>query len=308
MKLIDGIIICVLLIGFGGTLFFLWKNVPVESEQYREFIANISQTAPAKSVQFYPNMRYRDKTIPYSISDNCTRQKKDSVEESFRILEAQTPLKFVDQSPPQLLILCSELTNEEPEEEGHFIAGEGGPTQVINASSFAVILSGRVSLFREEKCPTPHVALHEILHALGFDHNKNKTSILYPVTECEQQLDMYITDEITRLYTVDSLPDMTIESIKANRTGRELSFEIVISNQGLKAVENVELVLSSDDKKISSHDLGKFEIGTKKKYTVTRERIPATTDILEFSVRSNTAELQTDNNRASLRITPEANR
>ena len=34
-------------------------------------------------------------------------------------------------------------------EEGFFVAGEGGPSEVINTSLYGVIFKGKVSFFRE---------------------------------------------------------------------------------------------------------------------------------------------------------------
>lgn len=302
MKLLDILVLIALVLALFGSLFFLWKSLPTESKEYQDYIANLTNSAPSKSIQFYPNMRYKEPTIPYTLSQNCSQIKKNDIESAFRILESKTPLLFIqDDSDPSLFITCRS-TPIKPDQEGHYIAGEGGPTKVINTSRFAIILAGEVAIFRDEKCESPQVALHEILHALGFDHNNNKSSIMNPITECDQQIDLYILQEISRLYATPSLPDISIETIKANKTGRELNFELVAINQGLRTVDNVNLELTSNGKTLASYNLGKFDMGTRKKYSVTRERIPGDAKEIQFRLITNLQELESNNNHASIRL------
>ena len=112
---------------------------------------------------------------------------------------------------------CSDITPE-PTQKDHFVAGEGGPTLVINTTVYAIILEGKIALYRHEICDEPQIALHELLHALGFDHNSNSKSIMYPITNCAQELDDYIVQTINQLYSVPSRGDLLIEEIDANKS------------------------------------------------------------------------------------------
>src|SRR3989344_7859555 len=183
---------------------------------------------PSKSYQFYPEMRFSSNKISYSIADKCDFERKNDVIAAFNILDEKTVIDFYESDKGNIQVLCSEIPPE-PEQEGHFIAGEGGPSKIINATKFSIIEEGKISLYREEKCDEPLVAIHEILHALGFDHNNNKNSVLYPVTSCREKIDDYIVDEINRLYSIQSLPDMAIERASVKKKGAYMDFSMTIA-------------------------------------------------------------------------------
>ena len=204
--------IIILAILFGASLYFLYYNLPGEPEKYLPTKSVEDkpslQVAYSGSKQFYDNMRFRDKRISYKIEPACSNKKVLEVQEAFSILGSKTILDFYPifsgSTKPEITIFCSEI-EPEPENDGYFVAGEGGPTEVINTSIYGVILSGKVSFFREEKCKNPNIALHEILHVLGFDHNNNPNSILYPTLDCKQEIDDSIVKDINILYSLLSV-------------------------------------------------------------------------------------------------------
>ncbi len=303
MRLFDFVILFTLFVCLGFGLALLWFNLPSSSINYDQFSANISADALSKEHQFYSNMRYRDRIIKYSVEDECSSKKANDVEKAFGILSEKTILVFIrDDSSPEIRILCSKLSPK-PEQEGYFVAGEGGPTEIINTSVYSVILSGEVSLYRAESCDEPKIALHEILHSLGFDHNNNRHSIMYPVTDCDQELDDYIIEDINEIYTKDSLPDILIESVSANKTGIYLSFDISVANYGLKNGDNVKLKLLVDDEEIREFEIGDLKIGTRNFLSVQNVRLFKDPELIVFVVTSDDpAELSTRNNRAELKI------
>jgi hypothetical protein len=161
---------------------------------------------------------------------------------------------------------------------------------------------GKVSLFRTDKCEEPQIALHEILHALGFDHNDNPDSIMYPYTSCAQEFDTYISDELDRLYSVPSRPDLVMKSATAKKVGRYLDFEARVTNFGLRNVKNATLFILTDGKKQAEFNLGEIEIGTEKILNVENTRVPRRFDKLIFQVGSSEVEISMENNKLEVEV------
>ncbi len=305
MRILDFFILLVLLVTLGLGLVFLWYNIPNAPGhlvKYQEFNINKTESIYRNGTQFYPNMRYKDRIISYSISDSCDVTKKKDVQRAFSFISEKTIVDFRLSNSGEIKVLCSDI-NPKPEERGHFVAGEGGPSEIINTTNYAIILSGKVSLYRRtSECTRPNVAIHEILHALGFDHNNNPKSIMYPITECDQILDNYIINEINKLYKADSLPDLTIEKLKATKTGRYLSFEITIGNFGLDDSLDSNLIIYAKDVEIKKFPLENIDIGTRKILNVENLRTPLNTDLFVFEVNSNLEDLDKENNRVEINL------
>ncbi len=217
-------------------------------------------------MQFYPNMRYPDSLISYQISDECNEKKTEQMKRAFQILEEQTFLQFTEKTNnPEIEISCSE---KDIAKKGYFIAGEGGPNTIINTSLYNVILNGTILLYKESSCREPILQLHELLHALGFDHSENKNSVMYPIQNCKQQLTQEIIDEINRLYSIPSKPDLIFTKIIATKRGRYINFNISVKNIGLKTAENADINVYTDEKQVWNYDLGELLIGVKKEISV----------------------------------------
>ncbi|MEK6928733.1 MAG: matrixin family metalloprotease [Nanoarchaeota archaeon] len=306
MEALDYIVLIILSVSifFGAYLF--WINLPVgETQEYELIKPNIKnetyQYNISNNVQFYPRMRYVDREIRYSIDVKCDLKKQNDILEALSLISSQTLLRFYEsENNTQISFVCSEI---EPslEQKNHFVAGEGGPTEIINTSLYYVIFSGKVSLFRTEKCPEPKIALHEILHALGFDHNSNENSIMYPITKCDQQFEKYIIDEINELYKTDSLPDLAIYDVSASKTGRYLDFKIEIDNQGLKDVINASLNIIVNSNIESTFNLEGISIGTRKIMTAENVKVSLDSEEIVFMVKSDSEkEISLENNKVSL--------
>ncbi|MBI2631521.1 matrixin family metalloprotease [Candidatus Pacearchaeota archaeon] len=302
MKVIDLIMLLMLLGLIGIGLYVLWMNLPSQTIYYKE-VENkfFSNTSLKKTFQFYPNMRFKSKDISFSMEETCDEKKRSNIYEALSIISEKTILNFKkDDSSPQIDFLCSEI-DPLPEHKNYFVAGEGGPVEIINTSQYYVILEGKVSLYRDETCKTPHIAVHEIFHALGFDHVNNRMSIMYPVTDCEQEIDQFIIDEIKKLYSENPLPDLAISESQANKSGPYLSFSVTVTNEGLEDAENVSLLISANNKEIKSFDLDNLKIGVKKFFVVKNLRIPRDSNNLVIEVKSNSPEeLSEENNKVIL--------
>lgn len=302
------VVFLLVLVGcFSLGLYLFYNEMYNVNSQVQTFVADnpaVLTGLTGQSKQFYPNMRFADKKISYSFADDCDDLKKASVRQAFSILDEKSIIEFYEGSGTDgIAVYCSQMAPKS-EEKDHFVAGEGGPTKILNASVFYIIEQAQIELYRDEKCATPHVSIHEILHALGFDHNNNEKSILYPVTSCDQEIDNQIIDTINNLYSVKSLPDIAISKIDVNKTGRYLNFEITLSNFGLKDYENSVLTISDDSGKIGEFNIDKIEIGHAKIFTVTNEKISNSAKEVTFEIKSDISkeELKTDNNKISISL------
>lgn len=290
---------------FGFYLFYNeMYNVDSQAQIFVADNPEVLQGLSQQSKQFYPAMRFPDKRISYGFADDCDDLKKANVRESFSILDEASIIEFYEGSRNGgIEVYCSQMAPKS-EDKGHFVAGEGGPTKILNASVFYIIQQAQIELYRDEKCETPHVAIHEILHALGFDHNNNEKSILYPITSCEQEIDSQIINTINNLYSVKSLPDIAISKVDVNKTGRYLNFEITLSNYGLKDYENSILTISDNSEKIGEYNIDKIEIGHAKIFTVTNQKISNSAQSVIFEIKSDVSkdELNIDNNRVGIAL------
>jgi len=301
MKILEFVIVAIFIFLFGFGFYFIFGYLPGETEYFREYSYNFSDGNESGG-QFYPNMRFRDRKISYEIEESCSNSKIREIRTALDIIEKKTVLSFYQDNSGEISFLCSSIAPT-PEQKNHFVAGEGGPTEILNINRYSLIFSSKVSLFRTGNCEEPLIALHEIFHALGFDHNTNKRSIMYPITDCEQEIDDYLIESINMLYREDSLPDLTIEKLAAEKSGGRLSFNITISNMGLRDASDSELVVLGDDIEIKRFELGRLEIGAKKILGVQNLRSARDLRKLSFYVKQkNGSELDESNNLANLFI------
>lgn len=283
--------------------YFPRETVPFNNFQLEETPINVTNDLPSK--QFYPRMRYQDRIINYYISDSCSQEKTKSMQEALDIIEFKTILKFnpVSKANSKINILCSDVSPE-ADEKDHFVAGEGGPSRVIDSTLYSIILEGKIALYRDGQCDNPNIAIHELLHALGFDHNNNKKSILYPNLECNQQIDTEIIESINKLYEDESLPDLEFTMANATKSGRYLNFHIEVINQGLQKSEVTKVSVYADGKIVETFDIGEILIGAKKILDVENLNIPIKSKKIDFIVdeENKITELYENNNEISLNL------
>jgi len=246
-------------------------------------------------MQFYENMRYPDPKISYRISNVCTLQKKADAERAFEILESETILDFYNvENKEDIFISCE---SRQKIKEDFFIAGEGGPVNITKAGEFNVVLYGEVSLIRQSECPNPNVALHEILHALGFDHSSNSNNIMYNVSKCSQTLGEDIPALINQLYVIPSHADLVLYEVSPIVSGRYLDVNMSIKNNGLKESENAILNIYEDNDLLETIDIQSLEIGFGVKFMLQNVRIKKTSlSKLSFVIETDFEELDKTNN------------
>jgi hypothetical protein len=284
-------------------LLFYWF-IPFGTSEFSVKLAdsNSNITSPtAQAVQFYPNMRYSDLRISYKISDDCTLQKKNDMNKAFGILSGASVLNFYPVvSGEQISVNCQ---SKSVLDEGLFIAGEGGPVNISRAGKYNVIFNGKILLIRGSSCPDPNIALHELLHALGFDHVDDRDNIMYSVSNCGQTLGQEIPKMINELYSAPSHPDLAIENVSAVMRGRYLDLNMSIRNNGLNDAGAANIIISADGDSIKEINLDALEIGYGRSIilkNIWTKKINV--DQLELFIDSSFSELSKDNNRVVLEI------
>lgn len=278
--------------------YFINSNEKIELN-LKEVNHNFTIENQTTKMQFYENMRFPSKNISYKINENCSLKKKNDMETAFEIIENLTILSFypVNESE-EITIECDEKNKIE---EGLFIAGEGGPTNITLTDNYNVILHGNILLIKDSTCPNPNVAMHELLHVLGFDHSENENNLMYPISKCSQTIGEEIPLLIEELYKEESLPDLSIEEATARLEGRNLNLNISIRNEGLKESEKAKIIIYSENKTIKEFDLEPIKIGHGIKIKMTNIRTPKIKiEELQITIETNSEELDKSNNEILL--------
>jgi len=261
------------------------------------FNLNVNQSG---NMQFYQNMRYSDSKISYKI-DNCPLQKKNDMEKAFEIISNSSVLRFnpVDYNE-EISVTCD---SKNKIEDGLFIAGEGGPVNITKGDNFNVILKGQILLIKDSTCENPNVALHELLHALGFNHSSNENNIMYPISKCKQTIGTDIISLINELYLTPSEPDLVLNNVSAVMHGKYLDVNMSIKNNGLKDSGEAKVLIYADDELVKEIKLDELEIGYERIITLNNLWVKQiNVNRLDFFIDYSFSELEKNNNRISLEV------
>ncbi|VVB79243.1 Uncharacterised protein [uncultured archaeon] len=291
---------------FFVTLLLLYEFFPLTSNNYemstpQERNFNIGVYAPG-NMQFYSNMRFPDRKISYKISSFCSLSKKAEMESAFGIVENLTVLSFYPGgSDAEIFVSCQERDNIDS--SGLFIAGEGGPTKIIQTDNFNIIQGGEILLVRTSECQTPNIPIHELFHVLGFVHSINEGNIMYNVSRCNQVIGEDIPRRINELYSVDSLPDLSFENATAFVHNRYVDINMSIRNNGLKDSEQAKIKIYTDDVLLKEIELNPLKVGYGRTISLgniySQER---TIDVLKIVIESSFEEIDKKNNEVILEM------
>jgi hypothetical protein len=285
-------------------LFFYWV-FPITNYEFSlqpGFTQNYNFSLTGNSaLQFYENMRYPSRDISYKIYDDCNMQKRYDAETAIDILNNMTELNLYPANNDEWIsIHCEDKIKVE---ERFFIAGEGGPINITRTENFNVILKGGVLILRDSNCERPNVVIHELLHALGFDHSENPNNIMYPISKCGQTIGEDIINTIDNLYSVPSNPDLSFENVSAVLRGRLLDLNVSIRNNGLKDSEKFRLIVYVDGEKVKDFDIDEMEIGYG--LSINLQSLPIkqlSVDVLTLEIDYGFEELNKENNKMNLEL------
>ena len=254
-----------------------------------------------EEMQFYPLMRFAESQLSYKIYPECDLKKQQEMLRAFEILEKETILSFYKVSDNEdITIYCSDRHRFE---ENYFIAGEGGPTKVIMTNKFNVIFHGKIVLIKNSNCQMPIVALHELLHVLGFKHSENPNNIMFNISNCKQTLGEDIPIYINELYSVKNLPDIKLENVSAIIKSRYLNANMSVINQGLKDAPPSKLIIYADKELIKEIEISELEIGKGTFFMISNVWIPVRNfNEIIFEIVTNFEELEKRNNKIILTI------
>jgi len=253
-------------------------------------------------------MRFNHNDISYYINPNCEGDKENRMKQAFTKLTLETDnlIKFYParEADADILIGCDPDSYEK--EENIFIAGEGGPTRIIN-SSFSVITKGKVLLYDDSRaiCDEPILQIHELLHVFGYDHIDNEAKIMYPYLDCEQQLNRELIDHMIEIYTIQPFADVYFENIDANKErtlGKwYLNFNVSLNNQGIINAEETVLKINSGSKTLKSFELNTIAFGGGKNFYVTNLPITSSSIDIDFVIETKTNDNNLGNNIVELK-------
>ena len=310
MGLVKIILLLILLNVVLFTGYWIYQNLPGEIQELT--VVNLGPSVDGaiinvsgELVQFYPGMRFNHKDIRYYIHPGCSSTSKERVAEAFSIVSSGTGIISFQKSledNADILVACSPEVYQK--EENIFIAGEGGPTKIINAS-IPVIVRGKLTFYNDTSsdCEYPVTELHEIFHVFGFDHINDSSTVLYPFIKCDQRVSMDLLSALRFLYTIEPLPDLYFEEIVASKSGRYLSFDTIIVNDGLIDAENSVLSVYVEGELVDSFILNTVSFGGGQKFYVKNLKLPTRiTEEVELRVNSTTKDYNEINNVVKLKV------
>ncbi len=276
------------------------------SSEDLEFTANPKnynfslEAANNSSMQFYNNLRFPTSDITYRI-EHCTKKKSQDMRDAFAFMGNITILRFNEVNDnEQIYVTCNETAKFK---ENLFVAGEGGPSSVVRSGEYNVINKGEILLIQDSSCQKPNVAIHELLHVLGFKHSGNNNNIMYPISNCAQTVGEEIPQLINNLYSIESLPDLVFENVSAYMHGRMLDINISVRNIGLNTANPSIIEIILDNKQLRQVELSRLEAGGGKLITITNIFVTQfSLDEIELYIDSSDRELDKKNNNITLEL------
>lgn len=287
-------------------LLLLYEFFPLTNDNYEMSVPeeknfNVGVYAP-ENMQFYESMRFPDREISYRISSFCGVAKKADMEGAFEIIENRTVLKFYpSEKDAEIFVSCQE--KDTIDSSGLFIAGEGGPTKIVQTDNFNIIYGGEILLVRNSDCQIPNVPIHELFHVLGFVHSSNPGNIMYNVSKCNQVLGDDIIRRINELYAVESQPDLSFENATAFVHNRYVDINMSVKNNGLVESPKAKIKIYADEELLKEIDFAPLKVGYGRTISLgnvySKEREISS---LRLVIDTSFKELDKENNEAKLEL------
>jgi len=315
MRLSNILFLLVLLSAISLASLYLYQNIPGEEIELK--ITNFDIITPPHKVsentlvnvsgdlvQFFPNMRFNHNNLTFFINSECSEQKKERMETAFSIITQETEIvSFTSDSEENADILVGCSFDSYETEKNVFIAGEGGPTKIINLSIYPLILRGKVILYNESSCDYPITELHELFHVFGFDHINDSETIMYPYSECNQRINPEMIENIKELYSISALAEIYFENITASKKGVYLDFNVMVRNEGLIEAKNITLEVYSEENKIDSFNLGNLNSGEGTGFDVKNLKLSSkNAENIKMIIVTETGEYNLENNILELNV------
>lgn len=251
--------------------------------------ANLTTT----EIQFMPNIRFNHNKISYQYESGC-EDRKEKMNLAFEIItNLSSQISFEEQTnDADITISCSEKNIQKS--ENIFLAGEGGPSSILNLSIYPLITEGTIKLYDQKKdmpCENPVVEIHELLHVLGYNHLANKSTVLYPYYHCNQQIPEKIIAHLDNLYSQEPKSEISFSKLEATKHDKYVDYNLEIKNEGLIPAEEVFLIIKSGNTEIDKTDFSTINPGNGKTYTVQNQRLPSgSIDKVTFTITTSTSE------------------
>ena len=228
-------------------------------------------------------------------------QKKADATKAFEIIANKTILSFHPvQDDEEIFVSCE---NKQEVKGNFFIAGEGGPVNITKSGDFNIISYGEVSLIRQSECQSPNIAMHEILHALGFNHSINPNNIMYNISSCSQTMGQDIPRVLEKIYSIQSYPDLLFDEVLPLVHGKYLDANISIKNNGIIKSGPAKLDFYRDDVLVNTISLKPLEKGFGMKLTIKNMDIKSSNfKELTFVINGDFNELDEGNNKITFDI------
>lgn len=252
-------------------LYYIYTNTPRSPVNLEVDIPKTDTIAVNSSpvLQFHQNMKFNHNNISYFIYPDCDSKKKQRMRDAFDyITNIVGDISFQEtMSDADIEVICSDTNKDKTEsDKDYFIAGEGGAREIIQTGKYNIITNGTILLYKYpenyKECPTPNIEIHELIHVFGFDHSNDKMSLMNPyLVSCDQKLDESIIKELTRLYSIDNLPDVYFEEVMAIKRGRYIDFNLTIKNSGDIDAKNVSFSVIEDGNEIEKQYVGDIRYG-----------------------------------------------
>jgi len=276
----------------------------VDKQFFIETNGELNINATNQLSMFMPNMRFNSNNISYSFVE-CSDYSQTRMKQAFQIISNETNnIYFYENRLAQIIIYCSQQREEK--RNSTFVAGEGGPDNLINLSLYPLINSGKIYLYEQKNnkdCSYPIVELHELMHVFGFDHINDSSKILYPYISCKQRITPDITTELNKIYSKEPKADLTLQNLSANTHGNYLDFNITILNRGLISSINVSLDILNGEKIIDSITIEDLSPGISQIMTV-KNIVIKTNNLnqIKFKVTSDSEEYFYENNQLTATV------